>query len=84
LNKRALKVGDLVDFRSLFFGASSEKKRPGIIIEIENKESEPFEYHNNRVSCWVLWANGRKTSEWYSLLEKYDDIPRHSAERDEL
>lgn len=84
MHNRALKVGDLVDFRSLFFGASSEKKRPGIIIEIEDKEPEPFEYHNNRVSCWVLWANGRKTSEWYSLLERYDDIPRHRAEREEL
>lgn len=84
MSKRALKVGDLVDFRSLFFGASSEKKRPGIIIEIEDKEPQLFEYHNNRISCWVLWANGRTTSEWYSLLERYDDIPRHSTEREEL
>ena len=77
MQKRELKVGDLVDFRSLFFGASAEKKRPGIIIEIEDKEPQPLEYHNNRISCWVLWANGRTTSEWYSLLERYDDIPRH-------
>ncbi len=73
---RELKVGDLVDFRSVFFGATSEKKRPGIILEIEDKEPEPFEYHNNRISCWVLWANGRTTIEWYSILQKYDDFPR--------
>ena len=79
---RELKVGDLVDFRSPFFGATSEKRRPGIILEIENKEPELFEYHNNRVSCWVLWANGRKTNEWYSILEKYDDIPRRNADFD--
>ncbi len=78
MGKKPLKVGDLVDFRSLFFGASSEKLRPGIILEIEDKVPELFEYQNNRISCWVLWANGRKTSEWYSLLERYEDIPRHN------
>ena len=66
----------MVDFRSPFFGATTNKQRPGIIIEIEEHEPVLWEYHKNRVSCRVLWANGRTTSEYYSLLEHYDDIPR--------
>lgn len=70
----------MVDFRSPFFGATTDKQRPGIIIEID-KEEQPdlWEYHkNNKASCIVLWANGRTTNEYYSLLEHYDDIPRFS------
>lgn len=76
MSKKQLKVGDLVDFRSPFFGATTNKQRPGIIIEIEDKEPDLWEYHRNRASCRVLWANGRTTNEYYSLLEQYDDIPR--------
>lgn len=72
--RKALKVGDLVDFRSPFFGATSEKRRPGIVIEMEDDEGSDF--HNPRTSCKVLWANGRTTNEFYSILEHYDDIPR--------
>ncbi len=75
-----MKLGDMVDFRSPFFGATTNKQRPGIIIEIDNSvEPQLWEYHkNNRASCKVLWANGRTTNEYYSLLEHYDDIPRFS------
>ena len=78
MSRKELKIGDLVDFRSPFFGATTQKVRPGIIVEIEDKEPDLWEYHNNRVYCKVLWANGRTTSEYYSLLEHYDDIPRFS------
>ena len=76
---RGLKVGDMVDFRSPFFGATSEKIRPGIIVEIEKKEIEHWEYLNNQTSCIVLWANGRTTNEFYSILEHYDSIPNFST-----
>ena len=76
--QKPLHIGDLVDFRSSFFASISEKIRPGIILEIEKKEVENSEYINNQVSCLVLWANGRTTNEFYSILEHYDDIPRDS------
>ena len=71
--RRDLKIGDMVDFRSPFFGATSEKLRPGIIVEIEMLEH--CDYPRPESSCLVLWANGRTTNEWYSILERHDSIP---------
>lgn len=69
------KVGDLVDFCSLFFGATSGKKRPGILLEIEDETEENILYSTFPKSfCKVLWANGRITNENFSALIKYDDV----------
>lgn len=80
MRERSLRIGDMVDFRSPFFGATTEKKRPGIIIEIEKKEVEHREYLNNQTYCTVLWANGRRTSEFYSILDHFESIPNFSGE----
>ena len=78
MGSRKLKVGDMVDFRSAFFAMSMEKVRPGIIIEMEDDGGTDFSFP--RTSCKVLWANGRTTSEWYSILEHYESIPRHNLD----
>lgn len=67
-----LKVGDIVDFNSAFFSMSTEKVRPGIIIEMEDDGGTDFSFP--RTFCKILWANGRTTNEWYTILKRYDDV----------
>lgn len=76
---KQIKVGDMVDFRSPFFGANSEKVRPGIVIEITEGD-RPFatDYAGGTSTCRVLWANGRITNEWKSILEHLDDVASFS------
>lgn len=77
---REIKVGDMVDFRSPFFGANSEKIRPGIVIEMADSSDRPFatDYAGGTSTCRVLWANGRITNEWKSILEHLDDVASFS------
>lgn len=76
---REIKVGDMVDFRSPFFGANSEKVRPGIVIEMaDNDKSFATDYAGGTSTCRVLWANGRITNEWKSILEHLDDVASFS------
>ena len=79
MKNKKIEVGDMVDFRSPFFGINSEKVRPGIVVEMVDSD-KPFatDWAGGTSTCRVLWANGRITNEWKSILEHLDDVASFS------
>ena len=78
---REIKVGDMVDFRPPFSSLEQFPKRlrPGIVIEMaDNDKSFATDYAGCTSTCRVLWANGRVTNEWKSVLEHLDDVASFS------
>jgi len=62
-----MKVGDLVRFNGgpVFAAARSGYAATGVIVEVGGSD---FRDPHKR-SYAVLWADGKKTNEWFSYLE---------------
>ena len=62
-----MKVGDLVRFNGgpVFKNARTRYAASGVIVEVETSEfCDPHKW-----SYKVLWADGKRTTEWFSYLE---------------
>ena len=63
-----MKVGDLVKFnsRTVFRGAEKRYAASGIVVGVGDSKDEK---HPHRRDYRVLWADGKRTTEWFCYLE---------------
>jgi len=66
-----VKVGDLVEFSSSFFGKDYKNKSPGLVLEVTVTMLELYkEVGGTRKAATVLWSDGTTTKEHATFLKK--------------
>jgi len=66
-----VKVGDLVEFSSSFFGADYKNKNPGLVLEVTVSKIDLYKnVGGTRKSAMVLWKDGTTTKEHGAFLKK--------------
>ena len=68
-----MKVGDLVEFSSSFFGKDYKNRNPGLVLEITVTMTELYKNVGGaRKAALVLWNDGTTSKEHATFLKKID------------
>jgi len=66
-----IKMGDLVEFSSSFFGREYHDRNPGLVLEVTVTMLDLYkELGGTRKSALVLWNDGTTTKEHSTFLKK--------------